>query len=252
MAGIGSACTKRGGEPAKPSGEHVAIPSVSFTPEAFGPRLRQGAPEALRTKMHLGGNVQEGAIRDIGPTVNARVDALAVTAEYGGYRDDTAPCPAPWRAVIRWVGAGGQGKLWQSKVAPWRAAATSVGFVLGTDYSCFPYGTTARDTANWYVDSRGRIGQLRVTPGVPPDGVRLDAPGGPNGYYYGTTTRPRTLLADRESDRIWSVPRPDVDSPPCRWRGLLHVYRPDNWVHRRSLPHRLHRPGHDLEQTSAP
>ena len=39
--------------------------------------------------------------------------------------------------------------------------------------------------------------------------MRLEAPGGPTDYYYGTTRRPQTLLADRDSDRIWSVPRPD-------------------------------------------
>jgi len=181
-----------------------------FEPEAFGRRLRRGAPEALRTKLHRGGTDLTGAIWDVGPRGNGHGDALVVTAAFGAYRDDTAPCPGPWQAVLRWSGSSGRGKLWQTKIAPRRAAATNIGFVLTREDPCIPRGASPRDTTDWYVDSRGRIGHLRLTPGEPPAGLNLDAPGEAFDYYNGTTDRPRTLLADRHTERIWSVSRPDL------------------------------------------
>ena len=117
------ACANDGREPAR---HRDARPSASFAPEDFGPRLRQGAPDALRARMHLGQSKETGA---------------------------------------------------------------NVGFVMLAEDGCLPYGTTARDTADWYVDSAGRIGQLRVTPGDP----RTVCDSRPRVVRRTTTTAPRVV-----------------------------------------------------------
>ena len=143
--------------------------------------------------------------------MNARGHALLLTATYGAWRDDRAPCPATWEGIIRWASQH-RTRVWTAKAPPPEdAAPTHRGFVIPAA-SC-PRGRylPRKDTADWYVDSRGRIGELRVAAGAPPAGTRADAPVNwtSRPIYTRTGGAQRTLLADRGSDRIWLLETPE-------------------------------------------
>jgi len=144
------------------------------------------------------------AIHDYGPVVNARGQALLLTAAYGAYRDDSAPCPAPWEGIVRWASQHST-RVWTMKAPPAVAAPTHRGFVIPATYCLRRRDLSHKDTADWYVDSRGRIGELRVSHGDPPVGTRADAPteGLQAPLSTGTGRARGALLADRDSDRIW-------------------------------------------------
>jgi len=168
-----------------------------------------GAPSALRATLAPGQD-PAGAVHDYGPLLNAAGQALLFTATYGAYRDDTAPCPAPWQAIIRWAGHN-RAHLWTAKAAPPVAGApTSRGFVIPAAQCFGQQDLSRKDTTDWYVDSRGRIGELRPIFGYPPTGIRAGAPLNWDGAPVKTRLEGprRSLLADRRSDRVWMVATP--------------------------------------------
>ena len=143
-----------------------------FEPEALGRRLRLGAPAELRHTLATGLNNSVGTVSDRGPVTNGRGQGLIVTAPFGNYFDTHFHCPAPWHSLIR-LGSTKATHVWTAKVAPSAVTGTSHGFVLWRG-ECVPRGlglTTRKDSIDWYVNARGRIGQLRVMKGDPPRGT---------------------------------------------------------------------------------
>jgi len=144
-----------------------------FHVEVFGERLRDGAPGDVRAELATGQD-SFGAVHDSGPVFNGGGQGLVLTSRYGAYRDESEPCPAPWEGLIRW-GSAGRTHVWTAKAAPQEAAPTSVGFVIPATSCLSRRNLSPNDATDWYVDSHGRIGELRAIAGDPPAGTRADA-----------------------------------------------------------------------------
>jgi len=195
-----------------PGGSGATSPPVvakaRFDPEPYGRRLRAGAPAALRARFAVG---QEdwGAIHDAGPVVNGHGHGLTMTAEYGAYRDARAPCPGPWETIIRWAGPR-RSQVWQARVAPEWAVPTNSGFIIPAT-ACLRRGVRAKSkhTADWFIDPRGRIGELHLAPGSPPVGIAADAPMDSVGEvtWSSLAGEDESLLVARETNTVWAVPR---------------------------------------------
>jgi hypothetical protein len=201
------------------SGQTLTPKPEPFRPERYGRRLRRGAPEPLRTQFARGQDNQLGVVSDTGPVVNGRGQVLVLTAADGADRGDNHPCPAVWEGLIRWA-SDSSSRVWTARVPPNTIAPTEHGFVIPASLCTRRTNMDLSGATDWYVDSRGRIGELRAIAGDPPPGTRADAPLEYQSGVVGTETtgEERSLLADRDSERIWIVDRatgePEVPEVP--------------------------------------